>query len=161
MTMKTKVDVTKCDEGTKKAAKVFYMRYCENADNKNYQGAECPKFEDVGPGVQSHWCAVAMLASAAAMAVVKEFVWLRLAHMETRPMMWATTKESLGCQLILLAEMVLRTVPEMTSGLAATSDLSYRLYGPLSIVPAEPVDEAWAKKAVAITKDFLEEKCGR
>ncbi len=155
----TKVDVKTCDDGTKRAAKVFYTRYCQNADNKNFRGEECPKWEDLGEAVQSHWCSVAMLASAAAMAVVKEFVWLRLSHMQSRPMMWATTKEALGAQLILLAEMVLRTVPEMTSGLAATSELTLRLWGPTNIVPAEPVDEAWALKAVNITRDFLEEKC--
>jgi hypothetical protein len=154
-----KVDVNTCDEGTKKAAEVFYRRYCENADNKNFRGEECPAFKDVGDKVQSHWCAVAMLASNAAMAVVKEFVWLRLSHMQSRPLMFATTKESLGVQLILLAELVLRTVPEMTSGLAATSALSVRLWGPTSIVPAEPLDEAWAAKAVTITRDFLEETC--
>jgi hypothetical protein len=74
-------------------------------------------------------------------------------------MMWATTKESLGVQLILLAEMVLRTTPEMVSGLAATSELSYRQWGPAAIVPQEAVDEAWARKAAMITRDFLEEKC--
>jgi hypothetical protein len=154
-----KVDVNQCDDGTKKAAKVFYERYCLNSDNKNFRGEECPKWEDLGQPVQSHWCSVAMLASAAAMAVVKEFVWLRLSHMESRPMMWATTKEALGCQLILLAEMVLRTTPEMKSGLAATSELTDRLWGPTAVVPQERVDEAWSRKAVAITRDFLEEKC--
>ncbi len=159
--MGEKVNVNTCDEHTKKAAEFFYRRYCENADNKNYRGEECPLFKDVGDQVQSNWCAVAMLASDAAMAVVKEFVWLRLSHMQARPLMFATTKESLGVQLILLAEMILRTLPEMTSGQAATSELSYRLYGPLSVVPAEPLDTAWAAKAVAITRDFLEEKCRR
>jgi hypothetical protein len=156
---KSKVDVNECDEGAKQAARVFYERYIANSDGLNFRGEPCPAWQDVGPQVQSHWCAVAMLASAAAMAVVKEFVWLRLSHMQSRPMMWATTKESLGVQLILLAEMVLRTTPEMTSGIAATSELSLRLYGPGSIVPAEPLDEAWAGKAVAIARDFLEEKC--
>lgn len=154
-----KVDVKTCDDGTKRAAKVFYERYCHNADNKNFRGEECPKWEDLGEAVQSHWCAVADLASAASMAVIKEFVWLRLSHMESRPMMWASTKESLGVQLVLLAEMVLRTLPEMTSGIAATAELTMRLWGPTNIVPAEPVDEAWSRKAVAITRDFLEEKC--
>lgn len=155
----SKVDVNTCDEHTKKAAEFFYRRYCENADNKNYRGEECPLFKDVGNQVQSNWCAVAMLASDAAMAVVKEFVWLRLAHMQSRPLMFATTKESLGVQLVLLGEMVLRTLPEMTSGLSSTAELSLRLYGPTGIVPAEPIDVAWAGKAVAITRDFLEEKC--
>ena len=75
-------------------------------------------------------------------------------------MMWASTKESLGVQLILLAEMVLRTLPEMTSGLAQTTELTMRLWEPTAAVPQEPVDAAWALKAVMITRDFLEEKCG-
>ena len=70
----TKVDVNQCDDGTKQAAKVFYERYIANSDGLNVRGEPCPKWEDVGPAVQSHWCAVASLASAAAMAVVKEFV---------------------------------------------------------------------------------------
>ena len=147
-----KIDVNECDEGTKKAAQVFYRRYCENSDNKNFQGNECPAWVALPPAVQSHWCAVAMLASAASMAVIREFVNMRLDHMASRPLMWASNKESLGVQLILLAEMVLRTLPEMTSGLAQTSELTYRLWGPTNIVPQAPVDTAWVQTAVGVTK---------
>lgn len=156
-----KIDVATCDEGTKKSAAVFYKRYCANADNKNYRGEECPMWESLTTAVQSHWCSVALLASDAAMAVIKEFVWLRLDHMAARPMMWASTKESLGVQLVLLAEMVLRTLPEMTSGLAQTAELTYRLWGPGNTVPQEPLDPAWSASAVSITKTFLEEKCAK
>jgi hypothetical protein len=157
-TMK-KIDVTTCDEGTKKAAAVFYRRYCANADNKNYRGEECPSWDALPDGIKSHWCAVAVLASDAAMAVVREFVNLRLDHMASRPMMWASTKEALGVQLVLLAEMVLRTLPEMTSGLAHTSELTARIWGPGCAVPQEPLDAVWVNTAVSITKSFLEEKC--
>jgi hypothetical protein len=138
---------------------VFYARYCRNSDNKNFRGEECPAWADVGPAVQSHWCAVAELASAAAMAVIREFVDMRLATMAARPTIFASTKESLGVQLVLLAEMVLRTLPEMASGISRTSELTYRLWGPTCLVPQEPADEAWARTAVSITKSFLEETC--
>lgn len=156
-----KIDVNKCDEGTKQAAKVFYTRYCLNSDNKNFRGEECPAWDNLGPAVQSHWCAVAILASDASMAVIREFVNMRLDHMAARPLMWASNKESLGVQLVLLAEMVVRTLPEMTSGLAHTAELAYRLWGPTNIVPQEPIDVAWVQTAVGITKNFLEEKCPR
>lgn len=154
-----KTDVATCAEEVKQAASVFYARYCRNSDNKNFRGEECPAWADVGPAVQSHWCAVAELASAAAMAVIREFVTMRLDHMAARPEMFASTTESLGVQLILLSEMVLRTLPEMASGLSHTAELTYRLWGPTNLVPQEPLDPAWAKTAVSITKNFLEEKC--
>lgn len=156
----TKVDVSTCDEGTKQSAGVFYKRYCNNADNKNYQGNECPAWEALPATVQSHWCSVAILASDAAMAVIREFVNLRLDHMAARPPMFASTLESFGVQLVLLAEMVLRTLPEMTSGLAKTAELTYRLWGPGNIVPQKDLDTAWAVGAVAQTKAYLKEQCG-
>lgn len=156
-----KIDITECDRDTKTAARIFYRRYCENADNKNFQGNECPAWEALPPAVQSHWCAVAMLTSDTWTTVVREFVTMRLDHMALCPLMWASNKESLGVQLILLAEMVLRTSPETTSGLAQTSELTYRLWGPMAIVPQDPINTAWVQSAVGITKAFLEEKCPR
>lgn len=156
-----KTDVTTCDESTVLMARLFYERYCLNSDNKNFRGDDCPVWGALPDEIKSHWCAVAMMASAGAMAVIREYVDLRLAHMAARPTMWASTKESLGVQLILLAEMVLRTLPEMTSGLSATSELSYRLWGPGCVVPAEPCDAAWAREAVTKTVIFLNEKCPR
>lgn len=160
-TSKPKIDVSTCAKATRDAAQIFYRRYCENADNKNFLGQECPKWLELTPSVKSHWCAVAILASNAAMATIREYADMRLSHMGSRPLMFASTKESFGVQLIMAAELVLRTMPEMASGQSATSDLSYLLYGPTCIVPQEPIDEAWAKKSVDLTKKFIEDRCPR
>jgi hypothetical protein len=40
-------------------AQEFYASYCRSSDNKNYQGKQCPKWDDLPPKIKEHWRAVA------------------------------------------------------------------------------------------------------
>lgn len=156
----TKINVKDCDEETKLAAKTLYERYCANADWLNYRGERCPMWESLTTAVQSHWCAVAEFANDISLLSARLFVTERLAHMKTRPQMYASTKESFGVQLLLLAEVALQPMNGTPSGLSPTSKLALAIWGPGNVVPAEPLDGAWAAEAVASTSAFLDEQCG-
>lgn len=54
--MITETDVS--DE-VRALAKRFYLAYTANSGNKNFQGNDCPTWDDLPPAVRGHWCAVA------------------------------------------------------------------------------------------------------
>jgi len=92
---------------------------------------------------------------------LREFIYERIDAMGTRPAMYARSKESLGLQLALLAEIALFDVPEKRTshtGLGPVVELMRRLFGPGNTIPDEDADDAWAKRSAVITRTFLEEQ---
>lgn len=43
-------------------ARELYAAYTANSDNLNYEGKQCPAWEQLTPAVRSHWCAVVLEA---------------------------------------------------------------------------------------------------
>lgn len=56
--------VIESDQPTKvlEIAQAFYAAYTANSDNLNYEGKQCPPWEQLTTAVRSHWCAVAIEA---------------------------------------------------------------------------------------------------
>lgn len=79
----------------------------------------------------------------------------RFASMESRPEMWASTREDFGLQIVVFVEMLLW--PEGASSNPEMLELMRRLFGG-PVGSSAPIDTAWARQAVAAARGFIEEK---
>lgn len=52
----------KCQMAVRMMARRMYTAYCENAGNKNFQGNECPAWDQLPTEIRSHWCAATIAA---------------------------------------------------------------------------------------------------
>lgn len=55
--MSNKVNEQSVDPEIREVARRAYKAYVANADNKSWDGRECPSWEKLTPAVRSHWCA--------------------------------------------------------------------------------------------------------
>jgi hypothetical protein len=83
----------------------------------------------------------------------QDFVKKRLEAMAKTPGMWGSTKESFGLQLVLLMEFHQKDEPDFWK--KASYEAMKTVFGPGPIVSTEPLDDVWAKRAVALTRAFL------
>jgi len=89
---------------------------------------------------------------------LEAFVEERLASMRARPLMWATTKESFGSQLLLLCDVALYPQSASVAGLPPVSELTQLLLGPGSAGPTDAIDDAWAVERVDLARGFISKK---
>lgn len=88
-------------------AQKMYETYCEDSDWKNYQGNQCPKWDELPVGIQQHWKAVADAADTG----LDRFIRDRLQVMRDRPPMWAHTREAFAAQLAMLYDLAALGLP--------------------------------------------------